>query len=95
MITQGRSSLLLFHDRSVRRIRLPRVEAQDTTGAGDILGGAFVATYAREQEPVWSACVGVAAATLAVTRRGLGKIPPRPDVLALAERLKTTAGRNV
>jgi sugar/nucleoside kinase (ribokinase family) len=85
LLSQGGRSLLLVDRDGYSRIPVPGVKAQDTTGAGDILGGAFVATYVRGGSPEWSACVGVAAATLAIAHRGIGKIPAREKVLLAAK----------
>jgi len=42
----------------------------DPTGAGDAFSGAFLTEYVRSREPVWSACVGAAAASIKVETSG-------------------------
>jgi ribokinase len=47
-----------------------RVDAIDTTAAGDALNGAMAAALVKGADPVEAARFGVAAAALSVTRRG-------------------------
>lgn len=52
-----------FPDRSVR----------DTTGAGDVFAGSWLATYLSTRDPVWAASVGSAFASIASRNEGLSK----------------------
>lgn len=45
----------------------------DPTGAGDVLLGAWLCVYLRTLDPVWSASVGSALASLTSRKRGLAK----------------------
>jgi len=42
----------------------------DPTGAGDSFSGAFLREYSISKEPIWSACVGSAAASVKVETSG-------------------------
>lgn len=76
----------------IERIPAPRVECIDSTGAGDALTGAFVHGLLAGLEPTAAARLGVAAGSLAVTRRGgASAIPGGEDVLAMVEQMESTA----
>ncbi|HSZ41388.1 MAG TPA: PfkB family carbohydrate kinase [Trebonia sp.] len=64
----------------VTRVPAPKVDAIDTTGAGDAHAGAFLAALADGLSPVAAARRANAAAALAVTRRGPATAPTRSDL---------------
>ena len=47
----------------------PRIVV-DTTGAGDVFIGAFLAEYIRGKEPLWCSCVGSASASFVIEEPG-------------------------
>jgi cytidine kinase len=51
----------------------PDPEVFDPTGAGDILAGSWLSVYLRTHDPVWSAAVGSAFASLTSRRMGVSK----------------------
>jgi 2-dehydro-3-deoxygluconokinase len=76
----------------IERIACPPVECVDSTGAGDALTGAFVHGLLAGLEPPAAARLGVAAGSLAVTRRGgASAIPLGEDVLEMVEQMERTA----
>jgi sugar/nucleoside kinase (ribokinase family) len=86
MVTMGAEGCFLRSRRAEARVRAPRVAAVDTTGAGDIFGGAAMALLlelgrapeelaARELEEL--GCFACAAASLSAAR--FGGIPSIPD----------------
>lgn len=53
--------------------RIPVYEPQsvvDPTGAGDAFSGAFLVEYIRSRDPIWSACVAAAAASIKIETAG-------------------------
>lgn len=73
----------------VEQIPAPAVASIDTTGAGDALTGAFVHGLLAGLSPGEAARLGVAAGSLAVTRRGgASAIPSGEEVRALVERMR-------
>lgn len=62
----GRGALLSFEDTIYEIPAWKCDKIADTTGAGDVFIGGFLAEYLRDGNPFWSACVGSAAASLAV-----------------------------
>jgi len=70
LVSLGRRGALLVAGRQARSIPAPKVEAVDSTGAGDALNGALAAGLAAGLELGEAARRAVAAATLAVTRPG-------------------------
>ncbi len=53
------------------------IETPDSTGAGDILSGAFCCAYVKEKDPLWALSFGAGAvkAALETGKIGLNKIP--------------------
>ena len=84
IVTLGQNGAVLVVGHDVKHFPAPRVEAVDTTGAGDIFSGAFMAAlWAGESVPA-SIEFASRAAALSVTRPGvIEAIPERQEVLAL------------
>ena len=77
---------------AVERIPAPAVACVDTTGAGDAMTGAFVHGLLAGVSASTAARLGVAAGSLAVTRRGgASAIPRGEEVVALSESMKATS----
>ncbi|MGH9878578.1 MAG: PfkB family carbohydrate kinase, partial [Nitrososphaerales archaeon] len=57
--------------------KLDEILTPDSTGAGDILTGAFTCAYIKERDPLWALCFGAGAvrAALETREKGLSKIP--------------------
>ncbi len=71
ILTRSSDGSDLLHDRRIFRIPAFKPETVvDPTGAGDAFSGAFLTEYVRSKEPVWSACVGAAAASIKVETSG-------------------------
>jgi sugar/nucleoside kinase (ribokinase family) len=86
---------LMFHNQHLYEITADMVDTKDSTGAGDILAGAYTAVYAETNEAQWALCYGVAAAAIALrtNKVGLEKIPNKTDIeeyaSVLQNRLRT------
>jgi sugar/nucleoside kinase (ribokinase family) len=80
-VTMGpHGSMLLDGDRLYRE-PANRVEAVDTTGAGDVFRGAFIVALLRGDAPDEMLRFANAAAAVSVTRRGaMASVPSRADV---------------
>jgi 2-dehydro-3-deoxygluconokinase len=77
----GEGAILATADSRIR-ISPPAVEALDSTGAGDVLSGAFLARILAGDQPDAAARYGVAAAALSTRGYGaVGPIPYREEVL--------------
>lgn len=71
IVTRGRQSIILSLNGKIYRI--PTVKSKvivDTTGAGDVFIGAFLAEYIKGEDPVWSSCVGSASASYVIEKIG-------------------------
>lgn len=66
---------------------IPDVPVADPTGCGDAFASAFLAEYARTEDPLRAACAGNALAALVAATRGLRALLTLPDSAALCERL--------
>jgi len=75
LVTRGRhGSILGVRDGSQFSIpAFPDRDAFDPTGAGDVLIGSWLSAYLRTRDPVWSAAVGSAFASLTSRKMGLSK----------------------
>jgi 2-dehydro-3-deoxygluconokinase len=92
LIGCGAEGAMVAWDGWVERIAAPARACLDTTGAGDALTGGFVHGLLAGLPPPEAARVGVAAGSLAVTRRGGGPaIPTGDEIRALAASMQAPA----
>lgn len=81
IVTLGARGALVAEDGSTREVPAERVEAADTTGAGDVFCGVLAACIARSLPVEPATRAAVRAATLSVTRRGTqSAFPARSEV---------------
>ena len=81
LITLGRAGAVLVTADDKQHFAAPRVDARDTTGAGDIFSGGFLAVYARGQALANAIRFANHAAALSTTRLGvIESIPDREEV---------------
>ncbi|MCX8170962.1 MAG: PfkB family carbohydrate kinase [Candidatus Bathyarchaeota archaeon] len=75
-----RGALISFKDKVFSApAAKPKVTA-DPTGAGDAFIGAFLSEYVNDEDPLWCACVGAAAASFLVEKVGPRGFRGRKDV---------------
>jgi sugar/nucleoside kinase (ribokinase family) len=71
IVTHGASGLTISFEGHMHRIpAYPSRKINDPTGAGDAFIGAFLAEHLREEDLLWCACVGSAAASIVVESAG-------------------------
>jgi sugar/nucleoside kinase (ribokinase family) len=80
IVRTGASGCVLTVGGVVSHIPAPKVDAVDTTGAGDAHAGTFLAGLSGGLTPLAAAHRANAAAALAVTRRGPATTPTRGDL---------------
>lgn len=81
LITLGRAGAVLVTAEVKQHFAAPRVDALDTTGAGDIFSGAFLAAYSQGQALADAIHFANHAAALSTTRLGvIESIPDRDEV---------------
>ncbi len=70
ILTLGKKGAIISHGSN--RIKVPSFEAVevDSTGAGDVFGGAFLAEYVRSRDIGWAAAMGSAMASILVEGPG-------------------------
>jgi sugar/nucleoside kinase (ribokinase family) len=81
-VTVSASGALVFWRGEERKIRAPRVEEVDATGAGDIFAAAFFIRLHQTKDPWESARFANLLASASVTRRGLASTPTVDEVQA-------------
>ena len=87
-VTMGAQGALLLDGDRAYRAAPPRVDVVDTTGAGDVFRGAFIAALLRGDSPEAILRFANAAAALSCTRAGaLGGVPTRETVEQLVGRV--------
>ena len=85
--TLGEDGVLIRHDGGDERVAAPRVEAVDTTGAGDCFNGVFAAGLSEGLEVAAAAQRAAAAAALSVTKVGARDgMPTRQELDAFLQR---------
>lgn len=74
--------------------KLRDIDSPDSTGAGDILSGAFCCAYLKEKDPLWALCFGAGAvrAALETRKMGLDKIPSYSKIEESASYFYNTIG---
>ncbi|CAG0944934.1 partial 2-dehydro-3-deoxygluconokinase, partial [Anaerolineae bacterium] len=72
----GDAGVLLATHEQMQRVAAMRVQAVDTTGAGDTFAGAFVTAYVQGRSPI--ECARFANAAAALTTTGWGAVNPIP-----------------
>ena len=77
IITLGDKGAYVDDGRTAALIPCKKVQAVDTTGAGDTFNGAMVAALAEGKNLFESASFGCAAASLSVTKRGAAMSAPK------------------
>lgn len=84
----------LLHKDTHYWANLGEIDTLDSTGAGDILSGAFTCAYIKERDPLWALCFGAGAvrAALETREKGLGKIPPFSRIEESASYFYNTIG---
>jgi ribokinase len=86
LITLGRAGVLVATNERCDRIAGWAVEAEDTTGAGDVFSGAVAVALAEGQPVLDAARFANAAAAISVTRRGAQpSAPRRHEIVSLLE----------
>ena len=87
--TRGAAGALLATAETTHEVAAPRVEAIDTTGAGDVFCGVFAGALATGV-PLIEACAwAVRAASIAATRRGTLRAFPSAAEIAACRAVKT------
>ncbi|WP_158266879.1 PfkB family carbohydrate kinase [Alsobacter soli] len=82
VVTLGAEGAILSAEGATTRVAAPAVSAVDTAGAGDVLVGVLVGRLAQGAPLKPALALGIAAASLAVTRRGTVPSFPTRDELA-------------
>ncbi|WP_029135565.1 ribokinase [Nakamurella lactea] len=77
IVTRGAAGALLVDGVDVTEFPAPKVDAIDTTGAGDCFCGVFAAALAEGMTRADAAAVAVKAASLAASRQGAAEGMPR------------------
>ena len=81
LLTRGRLGVIVWsRENGLFNIPAYPTIVRDPTGAGDALAGAFLVTWTRTWDMLWSAAVGVAVASFVVARTGHGDFGTRKQI---------------
>ena len=63
-------------------LELPKIEAPDSTGLGDIIGSSFAFTMLKEKDSVWAFCFAAGSLTAALHTKevGIKKVPSKQAI---------------
>ena len=63
-------------------LELPKIEAPDSTGLGDIIGSSFAFTMLKEKDSVWAFCFAAGSLTAALQTKevGIKKVPSKQAI---------------
>jgi len=88
IVTRGSQSTILSLSGKLYEIPAARSEVvADTTGAGDVFIGAFLAEYIRGEDSIWSSCVGSASASYVIEEIGPRGFKSRSEVYERATKI--------
>jgi 2-dehydro-3-deoxygluconokinase len=90
ILKQGGAGAILATARDRLLIRPPKVNAVDSTGAGDVLSGAFLARLLAGDEPYTAGRYAVAAAALST--QGYGAVGPIPKAAEVRQSMQRMDG---
>lgn len=96
VLTLGAAGARLYHSDRPDAIAVgtPPVTAIDTTGAGDVCCGVFIAALTQGMEAEYALALAVRSAALSVTRLGsLQALPTRKELAELCRELSSETGR--
>ena len=81
LVTLGKKGILAYFDERFYHIPAckPKI-LKNSTGAGDVLVGAFLAEYIQGKEPLWCCCVGSAAASFIIEVVGSKRFGEKNEV---------------
>ncbi|MGI8417699.1 MAG: PfkB family carbohydrate kinase, partial [Nakamurella sp.] len=79
IVTSGAAGAVVVDADGPTEVPAPKVDAIDTTGAGDCFCGVLAASFAEGAEIQHAATIAVRAASLAATRLGAAEGMPRRD----------------
>ena len=91
MVTRGAESCFVLDGARIYEVAVPRSQVVDSTGAGDILGGATVSWYLKTRDFLRSACFGIAASSMSLYMIALAKVDLPMTVDDVALRLYSSA----
>lgn len=90
LVTMGDKGVLLANEKGIQYFPAYRVNAVDTTAAGDCFNGAFVVALSEHKSIEDAICFANAAAAIAVSRSGAqSSIPSKEEVNDLCRELET------
>ena len=88
MVTMGEGGTIISFDNKILRVPVAEPKAVvDPTGAGDVFIGAFLAEYIKDEDPLWCACLGAAAASFVVEKIGPNGFRGRREVYMRARQV--------
>lgn len=91
IVTRGAESCFVLDGARIYEVQVPRAPVVDSTGAGDILGGATVSWFLKTRDFLRSACFGIAASSLSLHMIALAKVDLPMSVDESAMRLFSMA----
>lgn len=89
VITEGAAGCRVFWHGDSRRLRAPRVNEVDPTGAGDVFAASFFIRLLQTRDPWEAARFASQAAAICVTRPGLQGVPTPLEMQRCAQEVLT------
>ena len=81
-VTRGAQGAVMLDGDRLHEAAAPKVAVTDTTGAGDVFRGAFIAALLRGEPPPRILAIATAAASLSCTREGAIPGVPSPEEMS-------------
>ena len=87
IITCGEKGVTIFDGTRMIRIRAPKAEVVDPTGAGDVFGAAFLIRYLQTEDLIQAGIFASAAAAISMTEFGTVAVPSAQEASRGVQRL--------
>ena len=92
ILTQGSKGTYIINNKRINYLPFKKkINIKDTTGAGDILAGAFMAKYLETKDEIESLCTATAIVRIALSKKTVNKIPELNEI----ENEKEELSRNI
>ena len=88
ILTNEGIDLIIYFNKRIYKMFIPEnIETEYTIGLGDIFNSVFVKSYIKEEDPLWSASLGIAVTNICKKKTGIDKINWNKNIEQIAHNI--------